>query len=79
MIANRTNSLMNLVIDNTANSMSQTIYQNSMATISMYGVNKGYNTVENTQNARGLSMGIVCGKSVCGSERNPTGEVCKYI
>lgn len=74
----RNSSILNSIIDNASISMSQSIYQNAMATIAMNGVNSGYNTVENTQYARGLSKPIVCGKSTCGSNSSNIEEYCKY-
>ena len=79
MTYGRTQSMMNFVIDKTANAMGQSMYQASLANMSLQGVNRGYNTVQNTQYARGLSKGIICGKSACGSEENPTDEYCKKI
>ena len=66
------------MIDRTAASMQQSIYQNALATQALNGVNVKYNTVENTQYARGMSKPIVCGRSSCGSLESPTGEYCKY-
>lgn len=74
----RHSTILNSIITNASNSMSQSIHQNSIVNITMNGVNIGYNTIENTQYARGLSKPIVCGKSMCGSNSSHTEEYCKY-
>lgn len=78
----RNSTILNSIIDATARSMSQSIYDNAMSTVHLNHVSKGYNTTKNTQFARGIKMAIVCGresraKSRCGSESEPTGEECK--
>ena len=78
MSSYRSQTILNSIKDYTAQSMSQSIYMNSLANMSLSGVNKGYNTVEHTMYARGVSKPIVCGQSICGSEDHPTDEFCKY-
>ena len=71
-------TILNSIIDATANSMGQSIYQGSLANMALNGVTRGYNTVQNTQYARGTSMGIICGRSRCGSDERPNYEYCKH-
>ena len=78
MPVHRSQTILNSIAEYTAQSMSQSIYQNSLANMTLSGVNKGYNTVGRTLYARGVSKPIVCGQSVCGSEDHPTDEYCKY-
>ena len=73
----RNSSILNGIISRTATAMSQSIYQGTLANMALNGTNKGYNTVQNTQNARGYAKGITCGSSVCGSEAHPIDEFCK--
>ena len=71
-------TILNSIIDATAASMSHSIYQGSLANMSLNGINKGYNTVQNTQYARGYSKAITCGTSMCGSYERPIDEFCKH-
>lgn len=68
---------LNSIINQTANSMALSMYQNTRAVVLTNGVNIGYNTVENKQNLRGLASPITCGISKCGSESDPFPEYCK--
>ncbi len=77
MIINRDSTIMNAIIERTANTMNQTLYQNAMTNLQLNGVNRGYNITENTQYARGVQKPIVCGQSKCGSEENPVDEHCQ--
>lgn len=70
-------SILNSLMEATAGSMSQSIYQTSLANMALKGVNRGYTAIENTQYARGRSKGITCGLSKCGSDENPVDEFCK--
>ena len=70
-------TILNSIIDATAVSMSHSIHQGSLANIALNGVNQGYNTVQNTQYARGYSKAITCGTSMCGSDDRPIDEFCK--
>ena len=70
-------TILNSIIDATAVSMSHSIHQGSLANIALNGVNQGYNTVQNTQYARGYSKAITCGTSMCGSDERPIDEFCK--
>lgn len=70
-------TILNSIIEATAGSMSHSIYQGSLANMSLSGVSKGYNTVQNTQYARGYSKAITCGTSMCGSDERPIDEFCK--
>ena len=71
-------TILNSIIDATAVSMSHSIHQGSLANIALNGVNQGYNTVQNTQYARGFSKAITCGTSMCGSDERPIDEFCKH-
>lgn len=73
----RNTTILNSIIDSTATAMSHSIYQASIANLTLGTIQKGYNTVENTMYARGYSKAIVCGQSVCGSEEHPIDEFCK--
>ena len=70
-------TILNSIIDAAAASMSHSIHQGSLANIALNGVNQGYNTVQNTQYARGYSKAITCGTSMCGSDERPIDEFCK--
>jgi hypothetical protein len=74
MILNRSQTLLNSIAQYTADAMAQSIYQSSLANMTLQGVNKGYNAIRNTSLARGTSDPIICGQSICGSGD----ETCKY-
>lgn len=77
MMVGRNATILNSIIESTANAMSQSIYQAALANMSLNNTTKGYNTVHNTQYARGYADPITCGESRCGSEERPIDEHCK--